>query len=197
MKKLLIIALTAFFSLFSAANAQDANPYEVANNVSSTVISKIKNANGDKAVLEKIISEDLLPNIDVKYAAYKVMGTAAKNLSKEDRDRFTDAFTDYMKRSFIDVLGKYTSQEVVMSPVKEVKADENIVAVKLLIRESGKQDLEMVLKMRKNNKTGQWKAFDLIGENISILDAKTSEIFPILSSKGVNAAIDALNSTRK
>ena len=70
-----------------------------------------------------------------------------------------------------------------MTRRKEVKADEGLVAVKLMIHEEGKKDLEMVLKMRKNSKTGEWKAFDLVGENISILDAKTSEIFPVLSSK--------------
>ena len=197
MKKLLILAVTAFFSLFSAANAQDQNPYEIANSVASTSLAKIKAAKGDKSALEKIIEEDLLPFIDVKYAAYKVMGTCAKTLSKEDRERFTDAFTVYMKKSFVDALGKYTNQEIIPSPVKEVKADEGLVAVKLMIHEEGKKDLEMVLKMRKNSKTGEWKAFDLVGENISILDAKTSEIFPVLSSKGVNAAIEVLNGVKK
>ena len=126
MKKLLILAVTAFFSLFSAANAQDQNPYEIANSVASTSLAKIKAAKGDKSALEKIIEEDLLPFIDVKYAAYKVMGTCAKTLSKEDRERFTDAFTVYMKKSFVDVLGKYTNQEIIPSPVKEVKADEDL-----------------------------------------------------------------------
>lgn len=44
MKKLLILAVTAFFSLFSAANAQDQNPYEIANSVASTSLAKIKAA---------------------------------------------------------------------------------------------------------------------------------------------------------
>ena len=65
MKKLLILAVTAFFSLFSAANAQDQNPYEIANSVASTSLAKIKAAKGDKSALEKIIEEDLLPFIPV------------------------------------------------------------------------------------------------------------------------------------
>ena len=68
----------------------------------------------------------------------------------------------------------------------------NLVSVKLFIREEGKKDLELILKLRKNNKTGVWKAFDLIGENISMLDAKISEISPIIKAQGVDAAIAKL-----
>ena len=45
--------------------------------------------------------------------------------------------------------------------------------------------------------TGEWKAFDLIGENVSMLDAKVSEISPIIKSQGVDAAIAKLNSMDK
>ena len=72
-----------------------------------------------------------------------------------------------------------------------------MAAVKLLIRESGKQDLELVLKLRKNSKTGEWKAFDIVGEKISMLDAKISELSPIIKSQGVDAAIAKLKESTK
>ena len=50
--------------------------------------------------------------------------------------------------------------------------------------------------MRLNKKTSEWKVFDLIGENISILDAKSSEISPIIKSKGIQAAIEALKNIK-
>ena len=54
----------------------------------------------------------------------------------------------------------------------------------------------MVLKMRLNKKTSEWKVFDLVGENISILDAKESEISPIIKSKGIAAAIETLKNLK-
>lgn len=62
----------------------------------------------------------------------------------------------------------------------------------MLIREEGKKDLELILKLRKNSKTGEWKAFDLIGENISMLDAKISELSPVIKNSGIDAAIKKL-----
>ena len=62
----------------------------------------------------------------------------------------------------------------------------------MLIHEEGKKDLELILKLRKNSKTGEWKAFDLIGENISMLDAKISELSPVIKNSGIDAAIKKL-----
>ena len=203
MKKIIALISALFVLMFSftaQAKYDMSNPYKLANEVAVNTISEIK-ANKDKlsdnSVAEKIIQEQLLPYIDIKYAAYKVMGTSLKSLSKEDREKFTDAFEKYMKQSFVSVLSKYTNQEIVPSEVKNVPDSESLVSVKMIIRESGKQDLELVLKLRKNSKTGEWKAFDLIGENISMLDAKVSEISPIIKSQGVDAAIAKLNSMDK
>ena len=102
-----------------------------------------------------------------------------------------------MKNSLVDVLSKYTNQDIVPAKVETVDPSVSLVSVKLLIRETGKKDLELVLKLRKNNKTGQWKAFDLIGENISMLDAKISELSPIIKNSGVDAAIAKLKSGDK
>lgn len=184
----------------SSVQAVDNNPYELANEVATTTISDIK-ANKDKlsdrSVAESIIEKDLIPYIDIKYAAYKVIGTSLKNTSAEERQRFTDEFAVYMKNSLIDVLSKYTNQDIVPAKVETVDPSATLVSVKLLIRESGKKDLDLVLKLRKNNKTGQWKAFDLIGENISMLDAKISELSPIIKNNGVDAAIAKLKSGDK
>ena len=102
-----------------------------------------------------------------------------------------------MKNSLVDVLSKYTNQDIVPAKVETVDPSVSLVSVKLLIREAGKKDLDLVLKLRKNNKTGQWKAFDLIGENISMLDAKISELSPIIKNNGVDAAIAKLKSGDK
>ncbi len=200
MKKLLSVfsALMIFLFSFNAYAKYDmSNPYQLANDVASDTIKEIK-ANkdklSDKDVAEKIIEDKLLPYIDIKYAAYKVMGTSLKSLTAADRQKFTDAFEVYMKKNFVSVLSKYTDQEIVPSEIKTVSPKDTMVAVKMLIREPGKKDLELVLKLRKNNKTGEWKAFDLIGENISMLDAKVSEISPVIKSQGIDAAIEKLNS---
>ncbi len=195
-----IAAFALLFSFNSFALYDMSNPYTLAKDVATGTIEKIK-ANkdkiNDKDFAEKLIQDELLPYIDIKYAAYKVIGTSLKTTSAEERDRFTEVFSEYMKKNFVTVLSKYTDQDIIPTEHKDVGANDNLVSVKLLIRESGKKDLEMILKLRKNNKTGEWKAFDLIGENISMLDAKISEISPIIKNQGINAAIEKLRAEMK
>lgn len=195
-KKIVLSLLCVAAMVFGVANAENVvNPYELANSVASKVIDDIK-ANkdrlADKKVALSIISNDLMPYVDVKYAAYKVIGTSLKTTSPEDREKFTEAFAVYMQENFASVLSKYTNQQIVPAKVQEVDANTKLVSVKMLIREEGKKDLELILKLRKNSKTGEWKAFDLIGENISMLDAKISELSPVIKNSGIDAAIKKL-----
>ena len=195
-KKIVLGLLCVASMVFGVANAENVvNPYELANNVASKVIDDIK-ANkdrlADKKVALSIINNDLMPYVDVKYAAYKVIGTSLKTTSPEDREKFTEAFAVYMQENFASVLSKYTNQQIVPAKVQEVDANTKLVSVKMLIREEGKKDLELILKLRKNSKTGEWKAFDLIGENISMLDAKISELSPVIKNSGIDAAIKKL-----
>ncbi|MGN1280366.1 MAG: phospholipid-binding protein MlaC [Succinivibrio sp.] len=199
MKKLLSYFVTAVFLCICEAEvfaADQVNPYELANRVATETVAQIqanKSRIAEDGVAQDIIEKNLMPYIDVKYAAYKVIGTSLNKTTAQDRERFTDEFANYMKRSLVDVLSKYTNQTIVPAKVEAVDDAAKLISVKMLIKEEGKKDLELILKLRKNAKTGEWKAFDLIGENISMLDAKVSELSPIIKSKGIDAAIEVLN----
>ena len=202
MKKIICACLFAAISFFSASSyaAVDmSNPYKLASHVAKDTVSELqanKDRLSDKAYAKSVVESHLMPYVDITYASYKVIGTELKKTSKEERNAFTKAFNDYMVMSLTDVLSKYVNQEIVPQPEQSVAKDATIVPVKFTIKEPGKQDLTLVLKMRLNKKTSEWKVFDLIGENISILDAKESEISPIIKSKGINAAIDALKNIK-
>ena len=197
MKKLFgaIVAFALLAFNFNVQASDTQNPYALANEVATKTISDIK-ANKDKltdkAFANELIEKDLMPYIDSKYAAYKVIGTSLKTTSPEDREKFTEAFAVYMQENFASVLSKYTNQQIIPAKVQEVDANTKLVSVKMLIHEEGKKDLELILKLRKNSKTGEWKAFDLIGENISMLDAKISELSPVIKNSGIDAAIKKL-----
>lgn len=195
--KLIAVCALCFTSLTAGAAS---NPYEVANSIAKQAFADLK-ANSDKLSDQKvvldIINKDLLPYVDVKYAAYKVIGTSLDKTSKEEREEFASAFGDYMMRSMSNAIGKYTNQDLTESPVQQVAADVTIVPVKYVLTTPGKSDVNFIVKMRLNKKTGQWKAFDLIAENISILDAKSAELSPIIRDKGIKEAIRVLQTSKE
>ncbi len=189
-----VMLMTSFISY-----AKNDNPYETANAIAVQTFDDLKTNRErlhDNNVVIGIIKKDLLPYVDVRYAAYKVIGTSLKQTSKEERDAFTEAFGDYMMRSMSNALGKYSNQELKVSPVSDVPADTTIVAVKYTVTQNGAPDINFVVKMRLNKKSGEWKAFDLIAENISILDAKQAELSPVIRDKGISEAINMLKKAK-
>ncbi len=189
-----VMLMTSFMSY-----AKNDNPYETANAIAVQTFDDLKTNRErlhDNNVVIGIIKKDLLPYVDVRYAAYKVIGTSLKQTSKEERDAFTEAFGDYMMRSMSNALGKYSNQELKVSPVSDVPADTTIVSVKYTVTQNGAPDINFVVKMRLNKKSGEWKAFDLIAENISILDAKQAELSPVIRDKGISEAINLLKKAK-
>lgn len=197
MKKLLTFLSVVYLSLFSNLSfaVDDTNPYALANEVAQQTFDELRNNKdkvADRAFLNSLIDKNLMPYVDNRYAAYKVIGKSLKDTTEQERADFTEAFTEYLRNTFADTLGKYTDQELVKGPVSDVPADAKIVTVKFTVKQKGKADIAVVLKLRKNEKTGKWKAFDLIAENVSILDAKVAEINPIITKDGIGKAIAVL-----
>ena len=110
----------------------------------------------------------------------------------DESGAFTEAFGEYIVATYADALGKYNNQELVSPAYEKVGAKETMVSTKFLIREPQKQDLEVVFKLRKNSKTGEWKAFDMVAEGISMLSAKQSELTPLIRTKGVSGVTELL-----
>ena len=190
-----VILACACFPFLSFASVANQNPYETANEIARQTFADLKsnkNQLSDNKVVIEIINRDLMPHLDVKYAAYKVIGKSLEKTSKEEREAFSSAFGDYLVRSISSALGKYSNQEIVESPVQDVSSDITIVPVKYVVTSKGNPDVNFIVKMRLNKKTGEWKAFDLIAENISILDAKQAELSPIIREKGIKEAINVL-----
>ena len=179
-----------------AAQVDMHDPYKMLITVADQTFAKIKanadHVKSDVAYRRDLIRTELMPYVDSTYAAYKVIGNNLKQTTKEERAAFSDAFAEYIVASYADALGKYDNQELVPPAYQEVPADENMVNIKFIIREQGKPDLELLFKLRKNTKTGEWRAYDMVAENISMLSAKQSELGPMIREQGIAKVTDIL-----
>ncbi len=196
-RKFFAAALLCLCTCFSAlaAEVDMKDPYKMLITVADQTFAEIRQnsdrVKNDASFRRELVRTHLMPYVDTAYAAYKVMGNSYKDASKEERAAFTAAFGEYVASSYAAALGKYDQQELVSPPYQQVGPEEKNVSIKFLIREKGKQDLELVFRLRKNTRTGEWKAWDMVAENISMLSAKQSELGPMIRERGV-AAVTAL-----
>ncbi|UYB71256.1 phospholipid-binding protein MlaC [Aeromonas veronii] len=191
---LLGLMTSMLFSLSAQAAVDATNPNALVDQAAKQTFARLKadqaqvKSNPDH--LRVIIREELLPYVDNRFAAYKVLGNQIKETTEAQRNAFVEVFTEYMVSSYADALAHFDKQTVKVEPGKAPNG--NITAVNVSVKEAGKPDIFLEFKLRKNNKTGEWKAFDMVAEGISLLSAKQSELGGLIRQNGIDAVIAQL-----
>lgn len=147
-------------------------------------------------VLRVIVEEELMPAIDYKYAAYRMLGKHLSKTTKEQRAQFVESIKHYLIRTYANALTQYKDQTVLFEKVKPTNG-RSIIAIKTVIIDEQRPDINLTFKMRKNKKTSQWKAFDLVVEGISLLDSKQAELSRRIAKHGVEQVAVELASISK
>ncbi len=141
--------------------------------------------------LRTIVREELMPYVDNKFAAYKVIGKELRSTTPPQRERFVKAFTDYIVATYADALGKYDKQTIRVESGQPLDAKKEI-SVKVTVLEPDKPEINVIFQLRKNSKTGEWKVFDMIAEGVSLLSSKQSELGGSIRQKGIDSVSSML-----
>lgn len=189
------IAFRAFAAILIAASfvfsalAAEQDPYDVVNTAAGKLFPRINDSRAklkaDPLYMRTIIREELMPYVDSRFAAFRVIGTNLKSTTPEQRARFVDAFTDYIVATYADALLKYDKQTMEVDPKKPV--DGKLADIGVKIKETGKDDMNLVFKLRKNSKTGEWKCYDMVAEGISLLSSKHNELAGKIRDEGIDS----------
>ena len=188
------IAFRAFAAILIAASfvfsalAAEQDPYDVVNTAAGKLFPRINDSRAklkaDPLYMRTIIRDELMPYGDSRFAAFRVIGTNLKSTTKEQRERFVTAFTDYIVATYSDALLKYDKQTMEVDPKKPV--DGKLADIGVKIKETGKDDMNLVFKLRKNSKTGEWKCYDMVAEGISLLSSKHNELSGKIRDEGID-----------
>lgn len=176
-----------------AINAQD--PYALVKDAAGQTFARLEHdvsqVRQDPNHLRTIVREELLPYVDNKFAAYKVIGQELKNTTPAQRERFVAAFTDYIVATYADALGKYDKQAIKVESAQSV-SDQKEVSVKVTVIDPEKPEINVIFQLRKNSKTGEWKVFDMVAEGVSLLSSKQSELGGSIRQKGIDSVSSML-----
>ena len=173
----------------SSVRIDKKNPYKMIKEVANITFKRFADEHSEirksPNILKDIVREEMMPYVDYKYSAYKVIGAKNfKNTTNAERKAFVPVFRDYLITSYAQVFTLYNSQEVVFAPAKKL-TKEKIVAVKTSVLEPGRDPIDISFRVRKNKKTNEWKAYDMVAEGISLLDSKQAELSSVIRQKGL------------
>lgn len=164
------------------------NPYTMVKSAAERTFKRFANEQQaikqNPNILKDIVREELMPYVNYKYSAFKVIGKHLKKTTDAERREFVPVFREYLITSYAQVFTLYDNQVVEYAPAKTF-AGKRIISVSTRIIMPARDNIDVSFKVRLNKKTKEWQAFDMVAEGVSLLDAKQAELSSIIRQKGL------------
>ncbi|MCA6952654.1 phospholipid-binding protein MlaC [Pectobacterium polaris] len=198
-KRLLMVALLVVAPLANAAD--QTNPYRLMNEAAEKTFDRLKNEQPkikqNPDYLRTVVREELLPYVQVRYAGALVLGRYYKDSTPAQRDAYFKAFEAYLEQAYGQALAMYNGQSYQIAPEQPL-GNADIVSIRVtIIDNSGRPPIRLDFQWRKNSKTGNWQAYDMIAEGVSMITTKQNEWAAILRQNGVDGLTKQLESSAK
>mgnify|MGYP005991568543 CR=1 FL=1 len=190
-----------FLSILVCANSwatevDNKDPFKLVQSVAKDLFERIareqKEIQKDPEVLRTVVAEQLAPHINHVYAGSMVLGPYYRKVSDQEKTLFFESFRKYLIATYAGILTLYKDQKVVFEPSSEVKGKR--VQVKVRVLDEGRPDINIGFILRKNSK-GEWSAYDMVAEGISVLSSKQKELQGQIRQQGI-ASVTALLSEK-
>lgn len=197
-KRLLMVAMLVIAPLATATAADQSNPYKLMNEAAKKTFDRLKNEQPqirqNPNHLRDIVDQELLPYVQVKYAGALVLGRYYKEAMPAQREAYFAAFREYLKQAYGQALAMYHGQTYQIAPEQPL-GDANIIPIRVTIVDpNGRPPVRLDFQWRKNSQTGNWQAYDMIAEGVSMITTKQNEWSDLLRQKGIDGLTEQLKS---
>ena len=189
-KRLLMVAMLVIAPLTAATAADQSNPYKLMDEAAQKTFDRLKNEQpkiqANPNYLRDIVDQELLPYVQVKYAGALVLGRYYKEATPAQREAYFAAFREYLKQAYGQALAMYHGQTYQIAPEQPL-GSATIVPIRVTILDpNGRPPVRLDFQWRKNTQTGNWQAYDMIAEGVSMITTKQNEWSDLLRTKGVD-----------
>jgi phospholipid transport system substrate-binding protein len=149
---------------------------------------QLKGADKQKERREKI-RQLLATRFDFTEMAKRSLGSYWQRGSAEEQQQFVKLFTDLLERSYADQIESYDGEKIVYGR-EAVRENQAEVDTKILTRRSE----EISVNYKLQNSRGEWKVYDVVIENISLVNNYRSQFNRILANASFSDLLQRLQS---
>ena len=188
------IALVFSSGLFAQTQLDD--PFSLVEHINGSIFANVtenlEEYKSNPEALKTLVRTDLMPVLDIKYAARLVLGRAGRGLSSEKIDEFAESMSDLLVDRYSKGL-LYFSSEVKLLVLPQ-RGDLNERLTRVRTRVSLPNGGEAPVDYAFHKTADGWKAFDVIVEGISYVTTYRNQIMPDVQANGIDSVIARLNS---
>jgi len=189
-KRLMMVAMLVIAPLAAANAADQTNPYKLMNEAAAKTFTRLKNEQPkikqNPNYLRDIVRQELLPYVQIKYAGALVLGRYYREATPAQREAYFNAFGDYLAQAYGQALALYHGQTYQIQPEQPL-GDAKIIAIRVtIIDPNGRPPVRLDFQWRKNSQSGNWQAYDMVAEGVSMITTKQNEWSDLLRTKGID-----------
>ena len=189
------MAVAFLFSSSLYAQTQADDPVslvkETTGNIFINVSENLEEYTANPDALQTLVRNDLMPLLDVPYAARLVLGRAGRGLSDEKIDEFAVCMSNLLVSRYSKGLLYFSSEvELLVLPQRgELNPKLTRVRTRVKLPNGGEAPVDYAF-----HKTPEgWKAFDVIVEGISYVTTYRNQIMPDVQANGIDSVMTRLN----
>lgn len=190
-----VIALTAVILLAAGSTP----PHVLAENVTNEVLGilrqdkDIRQGNSERA--RQLIETRIAPHFDFERATALAVGQSWGGASAEQRERLTREFRNLLVNTYANALTAYKDQTVGFPPAKESGSDKE-VTVRSRINSPGQRPISLDYALARNA-AGDWKVFDVVIADVSLVTNYRSSFASEASTGGIEGLIKSLQAKNR
>lgn len=148
-----------------------------------------KKSNKSDAQIINELEGLILSVCDLTEMSKRALGVNYNKFSAAQQKKFETLFAEMLENIYLSNLLNYNDQKVVFSKTITLKANEAMEVQSDIVSGDGKK---MPVFYRVNNKSGEWKVYDVIIEGISFIKNYRDQFKEILSKNNPEQLLDIM-----
>lgn len=143
----------------------------------------------NKKELYSLIDRELLPQFDTDYAGRLVLGKSWRTATPAQRERFVDAFYNFLLRSYATAILKFEQDKVRILPARKAPQDgRTVVETEMRMADGSVVPVNYAM----HSTPAGWKAYDVRIEGISYVQNYRNQFNAEVAARGLDALISRL-----
>ena len=169
---------------------------DTANAVAERIAGREAQLSADPRQLYALVDEVFLPVFDTQYAGRLVLGRHNRSVTPEQRERFIQAFYEFLVRSYADSVLKFRKDRIQVLPVSAEKLKNSkrvVVRTRMSMDDGTVVSVDYSLHMTPKG----WRIYDVRIQGVSYVRTYRSQFDQEISARGIEAVIARLESDAK
>lgn len=174
---LILFSYTAMAADFSTPTARVRDSIE-------KVISVLQDQTLDKDARWKQIAAVIREGFDFRSMSQSVLATNWRKATPEEQERFTEFFSQYIEETYRAKIEAYTDEKVLYKN-ETIKRNRAVVETVIV---TSTTEIPVNFKLRLND--GQWYAYDVVIEGISLVSNYRTTFSAIVKNEGMDGLLN-------